>query len=181
MFAEDWADSVLYDAIADEEWSIFCSFLNCKNLDRRLEHRKTLLMYAAGHGHLQYVKSLIERGADVALVDEQGLSAKDLATENGHIAVAKLLELCEKGDLHQFLSIQRMVKRLASASYALEQPTNLVLEAAQFSELEKQKVEVPFPDVSALWFRVADKVHIGLNQDRQMMWEIEDKVFLHLW
>ena len=48
-------------------------------------------MFAALHGHLEVVDLLIKDGADVALVNNLGKSASDLATEAGRHRIIGLL------------------------------------------------------------------------------------------
>jgi ankyrin repeat protein len=51
----------------------------------------TALHYGANNGHEDIVALLMEHGADVAIVDKDGHTARDLAIANGHTAVADLL------------------------------------------------------------------------------------------
>ena len=55
------------------------------------EHRLTALMWAAGQGHVDAVKLLLARGARPDLRDDRGLTAREIASQAGHIAVAAIL------------------------------------------------------------------------------------------
>ncbi len=57
------------------------------------EHRygDTALMWAAVAGHVDVVRLLIEAGADVRAVDDEGVTALHLARANGHTEVAAAL------------------------------------------------------------------------------------------
>ncbi|WP_462317635.1 ankyrin repeat domain-containing protein [Marinilabilia sp.] len=56
-----------------------------------LEHF-TPLMYAAAEGNTEVVKVLIRHGADKSLTDIDGDNAAAFARQNGHTAIAELLE-----------------------------------------------------------------------------------------
>lgn len=60
-------------------------------LDKRYAHDLTLLMWAAGYGHVEVVRLLIGRGADTDLRDDRGKAALMIAEENGHAEVVTLL------------------------------------------------------------------------------------------
>ena len=51
----------------------------------------TPLMLAARYGHTDVMKLLIEKGADVSIIDNGGENALSLATKHGHIASVRLL------------------------------------------------------------------------------------------
>ena len=51
----------------------------------------TAIMYAAFHGQISTTRMLIERGADVNIVDSEGNSAATLASSNNHWEVAEAL------------------------------------------------------------------------------------------
>ncbi|MEM9659870.1 MAG: ankyrin repeat domain-containing protein [Planctomycetota bacterium] len=51
----------------------------------------TALMFAAAEGQLEVVQALLKHGADVALRDNDGDSARDFAVQNGHRAISELL------------------------------------------------------------------------------------------
>ena len=53
--------------------------------------RMTALLFATREGHLDTVKALIDAGANVDAVDNEGTNALVLATLNGHLDVAGLL------------------------------------------------------------------------------------------
>ena len=152
----------------------------CQDLDRRLDHEKTFLMHAAAGGEIQDVKDLLQKGADVALVDDRGFTARDWATQTDNIAIATLLELCEEGNWNQFLTIQAMARGLAHEAQLYKKTIVSMLDSPQFSNLKKQKVEVPFQTDFSIWFRVSDEIHIGLTEDHEMMWEIQEEVFQNL-
>ncbi|HYQ80471.1 MAG TPA: ankyrin repeat domain-containing protein, partial [Anaeromyxobacteraceae bacterium] len=51
----------------------------------------TLLMWAAGQGHLDTVRMLLSRGADPKARDDRGKTALAIAAEAGHAAEAEAL------------------------------------------------------------------------------------------
>ena len=46
---------------------------------------------AAAAGHLEVVRALMQKGADINKVDKYGMDAKTLATNAGHLAVSELI------------------------------------------------------------------------------------------
>ncbi|MBR3425778.1 MAG: ankyrin repeat domain-containing protein [Neisseriaceae bacterium] len=59
--------------------------------DDRYTIMPTPLMLAARYGHRDVMKLLIEKGADVSIIDNGGEKALSLATKHGHIACVRLL------------------------------------------------------------------------------------------
>ena len=59
--------------------------------DERYTIMPTPLMFAARYGHTDVMKLLIEKGADVSIIDNGGENALSLATKHGHIASVRLL------------------------------------------------------------------------------------------
>lgn len=53
--------------------------------------RLTALLFAVREGHMETVKTLIDAGADINVVDNEGSNALVLATLNGHLDIAGLL------------------------------------------------------------------------------------------
>ena len=51
----------------------------------------TPLHYAAANGHLEVVKYLVEKGADVKRANENGLTAEEWARQKGHLDVVEYL------------------------------------------------------------------------------------------
>ena len=51
----------------------------------------TPLMLAAGLGYSRVVRILLNKGANVAMVDSSGMTALHWAAQGGHLAVTKLL------------------------------------------------------------------------------------------
>ena len=60
-------------------------------------HALTALMWAAGYGHSDTVKALLEAGARAELKDDRGKSALDIARDGNFPATVKLLEAAAKG------------------------------------------------------------------------------------
>jgi ankyrin repeat protein len=58
---------------------------------REQRYGDTALMWAAVAGHVDVVRLLIEAGADVRMVDDEGVTALHLARANGHTEVAAAL------------------------------------------------------------------------------------------
>jgi ankyrin repeat protein len=54
--------------------------------------RQTALMFAADAGHIDTVKELLQRGADVDRVDTGGRTALGFARERGHEDIVALLQ-----------------------------------------------------------------------------------------
>ena len=62
------------------------------DVNARYRHDLTALMWAAGYGKTAAVQRLLERGADPALRDDRGKTAADIARDNKHEDLSKLLE-----------------------------------------------------------------------------------------
>jgi ankyrin repeat protein len=57
----------------------------------RTDYDYTALMAAARNGHENIVKTLVEKGAEVDLKDNEGMSAIILAAQYGHYEIVKFL------------------------------------------------------------------------------------------
>jgi len=60
-------------------------------VDTRYQHGLTLMMWAAGYGHVDTVKMLVDRGAVLDLADDRGRTAMMIGAENGHGDVVAFL------------------------------------------------------------------------------------------
>ncbi|TAL40247.1 MAG: ankyrin repeat domain-containing protein [Alphaproteobacteria bacterium] len=60
--------------------------------DKRQICGYTALSWAAYHGHAEAAKHLLERGADTSLKNIDGKTARQLAVQQGHPEVAKLID-----------------------------------------------------------------------------------------
>ena len=61
-----------------------------------LEEQFTALMFAAAEGHADVVQTLLEYDSDPNMVDIDGETALDFATQSGHLGVVRLLEGVKK-------------------------------------------------------------------------------------
>lgn len=61
------------------------------DIDERRPKGWTALMLGASTGDVGVVRILVNKGANLSLVDDRGFSALHLATQGGHVAVTKLL------------------------------------------------------------------------------------------
>ena len=53
---------------------------------------RTALVYASGNGHLDIVKYLVSKGADINIIgDKYGITPLSNAAKNGHLEVVKYL------------------------------------------------------------------------------------------
>ena len=74
------------------------------DINARTRQGRTALHLAAGHGHLQIVRFLIQNGINVDLVDNDACTALRLAAQNGHLDTVKSLLATSAGfnkDVHQ--------------------------------------------------------------------------------
>ena len=62
------------------------------NVDARAPNQSTALMLAARNGHRGVVEALVKAGADISLVNENGLTAAAWARENKNTDIAEYLE-----------------------------------------------------------------------------------------
>ena len=46
---------------------------------------------ASSNGHIEVVKLLLEKGADITIASDSGWTPLNSASDNGHLAVVKLL------------------------------------------------------------------------------------------
>ena len=60
-------------------------------VNTRYPNGLTALMWAGGAGHLATVQALLAQGADPTLVDNRGKTVIQMAAENSHLDVVKLL------------------------------------------------------------------------------------------
>jgi len=63
-----------------------------ENVNDQDEQGRTALMVASENGHLQIVQRLLEKNADLRLIDRQGRTALDWARIQGHSAILQLLD-----------------------------------------------------------------------------------------
>lgn len=62
------------------------------SVDNRYKNDLTLLMWAAGYGQLDVVKTLLAAGADPQLKDNREMTAQAIATQEGFTEIARLIE-----------------------------------------------------------------------------------------
>ena len=60
-------------------------------VNARYDAQLTALMWAAGMGHAETVRLLLQHGADASLSDDRGKTAAQMAREAGHAKVADML------------------------------------------------------------------------------------------
>lgn len=78
-------------AIRKNLGNIFKFLLDKTNLNQNCDGR-TPLMYATKYGQIEYVKILLEKGADKTLKNQQGETALDYAKKYNQTEIIKLLE-----------------------------------------------------------------------------------------
>lgn len=78
-------------ALKNDDFSLFKSLLNTKNINTRDGASNTLLMIAAKNGYFEMVKYLIEKGADIDKINSVGQSALNLSVFYGKNTVANYL------------------------------------------------------------------------------------------
>lgn len=66
-------------------------FLEAGALDALDHGLTTAVYYAAANGHIDFVRLLLINGADATLADEYGLTAADVAAENGHDDIVEVI------------------------------------------------------------------------------------------
>ncbi len=62
-----------------------------QDVDAKTNIGITPLMMAATEGHAESVRLLLQFGADRALKDDEGMTAKEIAIKNGNLALLDLL------------------------------------------------------------------------------------------
>ncbi len=87
----------------------------------------TPLMKAALNGHPEAVRKLLDKGAQVELVDKGGYSAMMLAASNGHVEVVRLL-LDHGADIDRVEQTQGMTALTWSAQRGQADTVRLLLE-----------------------------------------------------
>lgn len=84
----------LFVSIVEHESDTFFTLFESNNINVNEPLNKyewTALQTAAYTGNIQIVHYLLHRGADVTIINKRGLSAYDMAQENGHFEIAELL------------------------------------------------------------------------------------------
>jgi uncharacterized protein len=61
------------------------------DVNRRFQNDSTALMWAAGYGHVEVLRMLLEAGARPELRDNRGKTASMIAREEGHPGAAEML------------------------------------------------------------------------------------------
>lgn len=89
-----WVDSKFLSWASREGYAIIIEVLLDKDWDvdgRRGYWERTPLFNAAGYGHEQAVRRLLDRGADIEAKDSEGKTPIFLAAEYGHKHIVNLL------------------------------------------------------------------------------------------
>ena len=78
-------------------------------IDTRDNIEVTGLMWASYFGHVDCVRLLLERGADMSIKTKDGDKAKDVATEQGKVDIVQLLEeVCMFQTQDQYIKCHHM-------------------------------------------------------------------------
>lgn len=74
-------DIARLQSLSEEQWSV----------DARDAEERPLLWHAARHNRTQVITFLLDRGADIDLVDKEGISSLMIAAQHGHLESVRLL------------------------------------------------------------------------------------------
>jgi ankyrin repeat protein len=94
MVKQDWLHTIHWWVVKKSYTAIVKLLLDPGNIDinaKDEKNRRKLLNYASVRGYLEVVKLLLEMGADVNIIDDDGRTPLNCALKNRHVEVAKLL------------------------------------------------------------------------------------------
>lgn len=110
------------------------------NLDQRDKlYQWTPLFHAASEGRVDCIRTLLERGVDVSILDEKGFSAMYYATWEGHLQCMKLLSSTDAG----ILDVPRLTTKRSLISPAPESSTPVPLDADGIPDLSLPPPIIP--------------------------------------
>ena len=105
---DDWNVTALMDASYGGHAEIVRMLLAARGTKVNTQDRwnETALMKASSKGHTEVVRILIDADADIALTNNEGKTALDLARANGNIEIVKLLE--------NIIAVKTRIKEIAA-------------------------------------------------------------------
>lgn len=118
----------IFVSIVENESDTFFSLFESNHVEINAPLNKyewTALQTAAYTGNIQIVHYLLHKGADTTITNKRGLSALDMANENGHLEIAELLSDCSSsvysGNGEETSSASSSFIQLACAPYEREE------------------------------------------------------------
>lgn len=110
------------------------------DLDQRDKlYQWTPLFHAASEGRVDCIRTLLERGVDVQILDEKGFSAMYYATWEGHLQCMKLLSSTDAG----ILDVPRLTTKHSLISPVPESSTPVPLDADGIPDLSLPPPIIP--------------------------------------
>jgi ankyrin repeat protein len=96
-YIEDY-HTPLFQAIAQNKMDVFKRLLNEGAINVNLVDKEGVipLLLAAYNGHLEMVKQLVDKGADLSVKNKGGCTVKDIAKQKKHNKIIEYLENKEK-------------------------------------------------------------------------------------
>jgi len=138
------------------------SFVHSSNINRKIDDDRTALMHAASHGQFYIVKFLIEQSVDTMQLDKNRETAADIAARNGHDAVAAFIDVYNNDDWQRITQIEKLLTELRSDG--LDQ-----FRLPKYKGISSSMIELPKSLGDYSWFRVTDRVTIGIHNTDGMV------------
>jgi hypothetical protein len=170
-FPPSWAEPTLTYAAESGNTIALIPFIHEFDINHKIGGNRTALMVSAANGRFHAVLELIAGGADPSLRDNSNQTAEELASSEGHSAVASLLQHHRSGDWERIQTLASMINDLRRDSMSNElceyEP---LLETFKFETLNSRRDKCNLQGKELIWFRATDGCSIGLNDSGTLVW-----------
>jgi len=180
-FPDNWADDLLADASREGDLMTVIAFVNCSDIDRKIDGDRTALMHASANGQFHLVKYLVEENAETGTRDRNGKTAAEIAVENNHEPISGYIVASQSELWGSVCETEKWVhdlqhERISNGADEIE-----LLATPEFSELNSKRIDVPLIDNELMWFRATESISIGMYHNGGFTWMINGTRVPDVW